>query len=129
MFVIDKLSREPIYEQVIWQICRMIQTGLLAPGDQIPSVRALSEQLGVNPNTLQRAYNELESRGITTGVVGVGRFVSEKAVEKLQQQNAVFLTDFSQMVERLKSLGIPQQQVNQIIENIYKDGQKGVYEK
>jgi GntR family transcriptional regulator len=80
---IDKQSSRPVYEQIIEQFKRLILVGSLKPDEQIPSVRALSLDLSVNPNTVQKAYNELELIGITYSVPGVGRFVSKDAKEKI----------------------------------------------
>ncbi|MFO7161600.1 MAG: GntR family transcriptional regulator [[Clostridium] cellulosi] len=80
---VDKQSSTPVYEQIIEQIKRMILIGSLKSDEQIPSVRSLSLELSVNPNTIQKAYNELEISGITYSVPGVGRFVSKDAKQKI----------------------------------------------
>jgi len=80
MFRIDKYGRTPIYEQIIEQTERMIVTGVLKPDEQLPPVRTLAGELAVNPNTLQKAYAELERRGLCVSAPGNGRFVSKDAV-------------------------------------------------
>ena len=115
MIVIDKLSRTPIYEQVVSQFCRLILSGALRAGDQIPSVRALSEKLGVNPNTLQKAYTELETRGITTGKVGIGRFVSEDALQKVKALQEIGTKDFKEVALRMKEAGVPMEALQAIL--------------
>ena len=60
MFHIDPLSRKPVYEQIIDQMERFVLTGLMKPGTQLPSVRSLSMELSINPNTIQKAYSELD---------------------------------------------------------------------
>lgn len=79
MLSIDKLSVRPVYEQIVEQIQRLILVGSLKPDEQIPSVRSMSLDLSVNPNTIQKAYNELEINHITYSVPGVGRFVAKDA--------------------------------------------------
>ena len=64
MFHIDPLSRKPVYEQIIDQMERFVLTGLMKPGTQLPSVRSLSMELSINPNTIQKAYSELDARGV-----------------------------------------------------------------
>ena len=64
LLTVDKYSRIPIYEQIVEQVEMHVALGDLAPEDQLPSVRALSVELSVNPNTLQKAYTELERRGL-----------------------------------------------------------------
>ena len=76
MFQIDNMSRTPVYEQIITQVEKFILGRLLSAGDQLPSVRSLSVELSVNPNTIQKAYGELDVRGIVTTVPGRGCFVS-----------------------------------------------------
>ena len=66
----------PIYLQVMTAIKRDIVTGELAPGEKLPSVRALATQLSINPNTIQRAYNELESEGYIYSIPGKGSFAA-----------------------------------------------------
>lgn len=120
MIVIDKLSRTPIYEQVVSQFCRLILSGALRAGDQIPSVRALSEKLGVNPNTLQKAYTELETRGITTGKVGIGRFVSEDALQKVKALQEIGTKDFKEVALRMKEAGVPMEALQAILYAVYR---------
>lgn len=73
MIDIDRQARKPVYEQLLEQFERLILTGVLRPGDQMPSVRSLSLELSVNPNTVQKAFLELERLDITTSVPGIGR--------------------------------------------------------
>ncbi len=87
-FELDKYARTPIYEQVIRQVKERILAGDFAADDALPSVRALSLQLGVNPNTLQKAYAELERQGLCYAVAGNGRFVHPQAREKLQESES-----------------------------------------
>ena len=72
LLTVDKYSRIPIYEQIVEQVEMHVALGDLAPEDQLPSVRALSVELSVNPNTLQKAYTELERRGLCYTVPGSG---------------------------------------------------------
>jgi len=68
----------PIYLQIISQVKRHIASGRLSPGDELPPIRALAEQLTVNPNTVARAYLELERAGVVTKRQGAGTYVAEK---------------------------------------------------
>ena len=76
MFHIRPESGEPIYRQLIRQITHAITAGALAPGDQLPTVRRLAADLVVNPNTVARAYRELEQAGLVEGGPGRGTFVT-----------------------------------------------------
>ena len=72
MFVIDVMSRVPVYEQIINQVEEQIMTGILKEGDKMPSVRSLSVKLSTNPNTIQKAYSELDRRQMIVTVPGKG---------------------------------------------------------
>lgn len=76
MLGIDYRDGRPIYEQVIDGIEQMVVHGVLGPDSQLPSVRQMAAELSINPNTIQRAYSELESRGVIYSVKGKGNFVA-----------------------------------------------------
>ncbi|UOE95370.1 GntR family transcriptional regulator [Alkalihalobacillus sp. LMS39] len=75
MFELDNRSRSPIYEQIIEKIKNLIMNQVLQPDEKLPSVRMLSNQITVNPNTIQKAYRELERQGYLYSVIGKGYFV------------------------------------------------------
>ena len=79
MLFIDYKSGLPIYEQVYNGILRLADIGALKPGDQLPSVRAVASEAGVNPNTVQKAYTMLERDGVIRSVPGRGSFLAEHA--------------------------------------------------
>lgn len=76
MFQLDMKSNKSVYEQVIDKIKELVMTGVLSEGDKLPSVRELSRQLTINPNTVQKAFKELERDGYIYTVSGKGTFVS-----------------------------------------------------
>ena len=80
-FSLDPKSGVPFYKQVILQIEMAIADGRVVNGDQLPTVRSLAVDLSINPNTVARAYNELEIRGIVNTQQGTGTFISGKTVE------------------------------------------------
>ena len=80
-FTLDPKSGVPFYKQIILQIEMAIADGRLVCGDQLPTVRGLAVELQINPNTVARAYNELEIRGILTSQQGSGTFISDKKIE------------------------------------------------
>jgi len=77
MIHLDYRDSRPIYEQVKDGLRRLIVTGVLRAGDKLPSVRSLAGDLAINPNTIQRAYAELEQEGFVVSVTGKGSFVAE----------------------------------------------------
>jgi GntR family transcriptional regulator len=80
-FSLDLKSGVPFYKQVILQVEMAIVDGRLENGDQLPTVRSLAVTLKINPNTVARAYNELEIRGIVNTQQGTGTFISDKKIE------------------------------------------------
>lgn len=78
MIHLDHRDSRPIYEQIADAFRRQIRTGVLHPGDRLPSVRELSAQLTINPNTIQRSFRELENDGWIESVPGKGSFVRAK---------------------------------------------------
>ena len=89
MFEIKTQSRIPIFEQLKGQILEYITAGILQEDEQLPSVRALASQLGINPNTVAKAYQDLEKSGLIYSVAGKGSFISGE--ETLDRQVACLL--------------------------------------
>lgn len=115
MFQIDRFGRTPIYEQIIDQTQRLIASGALKEGDQLPSVRALSQELSVNPNTLQKAYSELERRGLCISAPGNGRFVSADAFRLVGEGFKKRLHEVRLIAEELCAAGVP---VHEVIDTV-----------
>jgi GntR family transcriptional regulator len=81
-FTIDLHTGVPVYRQLIDQVRGGIAAGSLSPGDQLPTVRQLAVDLAINPNTVMRAYRELELGGLLETHQGTGTFISDKKLEK-----------------------------------------------
>ena len=111
MFQIDPLSKIPIYEQIIDQLERFVISGALRAGDPLPSVRSLSVQLKANPNTIQKAYAELDSRGIIRSVPGKGCFVCERAAEILKDREKNRLEELTRLCAELKTAGVSEKEM------------------
>ncbi len=103
---VNKLSSKPIYTQIIEQFQNLIVTDVLKPNEMIPSVRALSRACETNPNTVQKAYNELERLGITSSVPGVGRYISKDAKKIIQKIMSTSDFELKNIVEKLKLSGM-----------------------
>ena len=99
-FQCDTTSRTPIYRQLIDQIRRAIARGQLKPGDRLPSVRQLSRDLVVNPNTIARSYTELEREGTIVTQQGRGAFVAEPQMDLTKKARR------KQLVEKLDEMGL-----------------------
>jgi GntR family transcriptional regulator len=97
---IDFRDSRPIYEQIKDGMLRLIMTQALKPNDRIPSVRELAAQLAINPNTIQRAYRELEREGYIYKVTGRGSFVAEIDLSESPRKKEL-MTVFDKTVKEL----------------------------
>jgi len=104
----------PIYEQIMEGVIGLMFTGGLSAGDKLPSVRELATQLAINPNTIQRAYRELEAAGYIFSVPGKGSFASGD-IEVLNRRKYALLEQFDKTVFELKRLDIS---MSELIERI-----------
>ncbi len=118
LFQINLSSRIPIYEQLYNKIIELIMKGQLKEEDQIPSVRALAKELGVNPNTVQKAYQELERNGIIFSVTGRGNFIAP-IDKKLVTEKA--LDNFDKVVVESLKLGFSKEDLTKRIKEISYD--------
>lgn len=118
MIVIDYKDRRPIYEQVVERFQELIVKGVIRAGEQMPSVRSLAMELAINPNTIQKAYAELERRGFTYTVKGRGSFVSARE-EFLEYTRKEVLESFRGDVDDAKDLQIPKNVLTEIIDQCY----------
>ena len=115
MYLINLQGKESIFEQIKKQIIRFIELGVLKPNDKLPSVRMLASDLGINPNTVARAYAELEKEGIIYTINKKGVFVSDADNKNylIDQAKAAILT--------FKNDGLSKDDLNKIINDIYKE--------
>ena len=102
---INYRDARPIYEQVRDGLRTLIVSGALAGGEKLPSVRELAGQLAINPNTIQRAYRELEQEGYLYSVPGKGSFAAER-IEVDTQRRDELLRRFDETVRELRFLGV-----------------------
>ncbi len=119
MFVIDLMSRVPVYEQIINQVEEKILIGVLRAGDKMPSVRSLSIELSINPNTIQKAYTELDRKQLIITVPGKGAFVSDKASEVILTASRDKLTEHTNMVRQMRFAGIDKEEIIDIVNKVY----------
>ena len=110
MIQIDLQSRVPLYEQLQEQIIRLSMLGILDENQQLPSVRALAREVGVNPNTVAKAYQQLEQQGIIYTVSGRGSFVSPDVLS-LQSLRQAALQEVLDAVYKALSRGVSPQQL------------------
>jgi GntR family transcriptional regulator len=118
MFELDLRSREPIYEQLIEKIKEHIIKNILKPDEQLPTVRVLASQLTINPNTIQKAYRELENRGYIYSVPGKGNFVRPTVPENNTVRIQTLEDQLGGIVAELLYLGKTSQEVSSLVETL-----------
>lgn len=112
MVHLDYRDARPIYAQIIDGFREQIATGILQPGDKLPSVRELAQNLAINPNTIQRSYRQLETEGWIVTVPGKGCFVC--TVPSIRQQEKQRLMEiFDSTVAALSHLGVSREELLQ----------------
>ncbi|WP_046213266.1 GntR family transcriptional regulator [Paenibacillus wulumuqiensis] len=125
MFELDVRSRKPIYEQLMDKIKEMILYGILKPDEQLPSVRTLSGQLTVNPNTIQKAYRELEREGYIYSQAGKGSFVAPSQ----QQPGAAQLAEMKERLLKLFAeaiyLGFTKSDIEKLYQQTMEEQERG----
>ncbi|MGN0317655.1 MAG: GntR family transcriptional regulator [Lachnospira sp.] len=119
MISVDLMSRVPVYEQIVKQVENQILFGTIRPGDKMPSVRGLSVSLSVNPNTVQKAYTELDRIGITISVPGRGSFIADNALELISSNSRDKLDEMAEMIRELRMAGIAEEEIIKLVKEVY----------
>jgi GntR family transcriptional regulator len=117
MFRPNAASGVPIYLQLMEQVKHAIETGALRPGDQLPGIRPLAEELVINPNTVAKAYRELEHDGVIELRHGAGAFVTgaareKKLTERLRAGQAIVAA----AVDKLRARGVTEAEIRRLVE-------------
>lgn len=112
---------KPIYKQLVEKLEMWVVNGTYPPGSKLPSVRELAEESGVNPNTMQRALQELETKGFVYTKRTSGRFVTEDQTKIEEGKSALAHTRIHSFLTEMNDIGIP---INQVIDYIRKEEKK-----
>ena len=121
-YVILGLSdRRPIYEQIVEKFRMLILSGAVEPSSKMPSVRQLAVELSINPNTIQRAYMELEQQGLICPVKGKGSFVTDSSrIRQIGMEET--LSELKKITEKGMALGVGEEEMIGVIRLCYKEG-------
>ena len=120
MISIDYADRRPIYEQVVEKMKELILLGVLETDSQLPSVRELAMELSINPNTVQRAYAELERQGVIYCVKGRGNFVA--GVTNLRKQHKEdLIKQLSELIQEAKKVEISENEFTDLVKVFYQE--------
>lgn len=113
MFLLNTQSKEPIFEQIQTQMIKFIQAGVLTPGDKLPSVRQLAQENGINPNTVSKAYIELEKTGYVYNLPKKGVYVADIDITTSKKES------IKNVLKTLKENGISKKEILDVMNDIY----------
>ena len=118
MIILDYKDARPIYEQVVDKFQKLILTGALEPNTKMPSVRSLAVELSINPNTIQKAFAQLEQQGYIYPVKGRGNFVSGSG-QLAKQKKLAFFEDLKKLIFYGMEMGVTREECSKIIDQLY----------
>ena len=126
-FRLDVRSGLPPYRQIVDQVAQAIRIGSLRAGDRLPSVREVVSQITINPNTVHRAYRELEMMGLLAGRAGLGTFVSDEASPlTTPRQHAALESELRRWIRKARRAGMNDEGIVGMVVNLtHKDPQPG----
>ncbi|MDC3414524.1 GntR family transcriptional regulator [Aquibacillus sp. 3ASR75-11] len=116
MFDLDLRSRKPIYEQLVDKLKALIINEVLQQDEKLPSVRTLAQQITVNPNTIQKAYRELETQGFIYSIKGKGSFVSPTAISENKEELTKMKESLKQLIAEALFLGIKADAIHALVD-------------
>ena len=120
MIVLDYRDKRPIYEQVVEKLEHLIICGGMEANSKLPSVRSLAMELSVNPNTIQRAYAQLEQDGYIYTILGRGNYVTDKS-EWQKGHFESLKKDFLELLRQAYEAGFPSRDLHALIDSMYKE--------
>ena len=120
MIVLDYQDRRPLYEQVVEKFRHLILNGVLESGSKMPSVRQLAMELSINPNTIQRAYMQLEQEGLIYPVKGKGNFIADNEEVKRISRDS-YIKEVKTLIQKGRSIGMEEEDLIYIIRECYKE--------
>ncbi|MEV4508588.1 GntR family transcriptional regulator [Dactylosporangium sp. NPDC049525] len=115
-FVLDGRSKVNTYMQLVQQVKQALRVGLLSPGDQLPKVRDVAQSLAINPNTVLKAYRELELEGLAEGRPGVGTFVRRSLAGESLGSQAALREELVDWLHRAQAAGLTDEDVTALVE-------------
>lgn len=118
MYQLDPRSRAPLYQQLEEKILQLILAGALRPGEILPSVRVMARELGINPNTVAKAYQDLEKSGLIHSVAGKGSFVSEPDTLHRQVEQSV-LDRLREALQEGRRAGVSRETACRLLDETY----------
>ena len=125
MITIDYKDRRPIYEQIVSSIEDLAVRGVLESDSQLPSVRQLAVELSINPNTIQRAYSQLEKTGVIYSVKGKGNFVAADPKRLREEKMEQILQEMEKLLRQALALGIGRERMENWLHSLLEKEEGG----
>ena len=127
LITVDLRDRKQLYEQLIDNVKNLILMGELSPDEKLPSVRSLARELGINPNTIQKAYAELERQGVIITLPGRGSVVTSKTGDLLEKQKQKLFSELSAIANQAAEIGITKSEFTEMAASAWtqKDTEEG----
>ena len=122
-FRLDRRSGVPAYRQLVDQVRQALRLGVLRPGDQLPPVRDVVRQIAINPNTVHRAYRELEQQGLTEGRPGSGTYV-KGSLEQLPDARSELRRALEDWVRTARAAGLDDESVTALVTEALRAGEQ-----
>lgn len=123
MFTVNFQSRTPVYQQLYDDVIRLVHIGVLTSNEKLPPVRGLATELGINPNTVQKAYKMLEADGYIYSTVGSGSFVSDN-LDKDETEKIEAKQDLKEAVKNAYQKGVDKDEIYYIVKGVIEGGTK-----
>lgn len=120
LIYVDLRSRRPIFEQIVDSVRDLAIRGLMQPDEHLPSVRALAAELAINPNTIQKAYGELERQGVIYALAGRGNFISPDITKLADTHREKLLAAIAASIHAAAEYGVPRTAVQEAVQNAMK---------
>ncbi|MBE6963294.1 MAG: GntR family transcriptional regulator [Ruminococcaceae bacterium] len=127
MLTLNYRDSRPIYEQIRDGLKKLIVSGAMSPDEKLPSVRALAQQLSINPNTIQRAYNELENEGFIYSIPGKGSFAAA-VVDGGESRKRELVEKIRELAAELRYLGVDEEELAALVKECPASFSKGTGE-
>jgi GntR family transcriptional regulator len=121
MITVDMRDRKPIYEQLIDNIRTLAVQGHLKPDEHLPSVRQLAAELAINPNTIQKAYAELERQNVIYSLPGRGNFISPDIGSVAKQERQRQLEALGVLLRQAQNAGVEKSEIQKLLDAVYSE--------
>ena len=121
MIILDYNDKRPIYEQIVEKLTNLILRGVYEADEKLPSVRSMAVDLSINPNTIQRAYGELERQGYIYSIKGRGNFVRNMEDLVIRKKEKA-LEGLESVLTECRGIGIAEEDVRHLVRKVYQGG-------